>query len=74
MELAQGDHDLHFQAESNGESFDVEIFDWRGQRLPETACGASGYGGYDKHKTCFIPADGPYFVNVQATSGWSIAF
>lgn len=70
--LAEGDQELHFQASSEGESFEVEIFDWRGDRLPETTCGASGYGGYDRVKTCRIPAAGPYFVNVIATSSWSI--
>lgn len=74
VQLGEGEHTLHFQAESSGASFAVEIFDWRGQRLPETACGASAYGAYDKQKSCFVPATGPYFVNVQATAGWSITF
>lgn len=74
VEMQAGDHEVHFQQESSGESFDVEIFDWRGIRLPETTCGAAGFGGYDRVKTCTIPGDGPYFVNVQATSGWSIQF
>ena len=63
-----------FDGVEDSSLFDVVMYDWRGNRLHDSDCGAHGVGDYDRTKSCPLLGDGPYFFDVAAHGSWRIEY